>query len=532
MKSRIIVTLLPIVLMFFGSRAQAANYAVKAAGAGTFSTIQACANAAAPGDICTVFAGTYQEYVNPPTSGTSAAPITFTVNAGDNVKVSGFTISKNYIVVSGFEIYDPTFSESNGVLLNSVTGVQILNNTIHQVGTSQCIKMAYGTTSSYTVIKSNTISWCAATPQTNGGGAAILINGDHNLVDTNDISHVTDFVQLYGSFNVVRNNQFHDVNAAVDFPLYTGELHIDAMESECVSPQPALIHVLIERNTVENILGVGGAHAWLFQDSSSPCGSHGAITRFNTVHNLGTGYLYDDLGGFYGVKDYNNTVVTLQTQMSPKECGIATFIHNSTKGAMINDIIYDAVSNNCEWIDTDPTTLLNFVGKNNLGYLPSCGTGCIYLAPFSTMAGNILNKNPLFVNSTSDWHLQSASPARGAGTYLTTVAAGDSGSGIALVVNDAGFFQDGSGIPGVRGDSIKVGSASPVQISSVNYTTDTITLANPINRSFGDPVYLYADSGRNIVLLNSNPDMGAHQSANPGQSTQPAPPTGLTIAVH
>ena len=45
MKSRIIVTLLPIVLMFFGSRAQAANYAVKAAGAGTFSTIQACANA-------------------------------------------------------------------------------------------------------------------------------------------------------------------------------------------------------------------------------------------------------------------------------------------------------------------------------------------------------------------------------------------------------------------------------------------------------------------------------------------------------
>src|SRR5437879_1785474 len=532
MTSRIIVTLLPIVLMCFGSRAQAANYAVKAAGAVTFSTIQACANAAAPGDICTVFAGTYQEYVNPPTSGTSAAPITFTVNAGDNVKVSGFTISKNYIVVSGFEIYDPTFSESNGVLLNSVTGVQILNNTIHQVGTSQCIKMAYGTTSSYTVIKSNTISWCAATPQTNGGGAAILINGDHNLVDTNDISHVTDFVQLYGSFNVVRNNQFHDVNAAVDFPLYTGELHIDAMESECVSPQPALIHVLIERNTVENILGVGGAHAWLFQDSSSPCGSHGAITRFNTVHNLGTGYLYDDLGGFYGVKDYNNTVVTLQTQMSPKECGIATFIHNSTKGAMINDIIYDAVSNNCEWIDTDPTTLLNFVGKNNLGYLPSCGTGCIYLAPFSTMAGNILNKNPLFVNSTSDWHLQSASPARGAGTYLTTVAAGDSGSGIALVVNDAGFFQDGSGIPGVRGDSIKVGSASPVQISSVNYTTDTITLANPINRSFGDPVYLYADSGGNIVLLNSNPDMGAYQSANPGQSTQPAPPTGLTIAVH
>ena len=56
------------------------------------------------------------------------------------------------------------------------------------------------------------------------------------------------------------------------------------------------------------------------------------------------------------------------------------------------------------------------------------------------------NANPLFVNYVSagkqsnDYHLQSGSPAIAAGTNLTTVAAGDSGSGTSLVVTDAAYF--------------------------------------------------------------------------------------------
>jgi hypothetical protein len=46
-------------------------------------TIQACANLAQPGDICSVEAGVYRETVIPPRSGAASAPIVFRVAAGD-----------------------------------------------------------------------------------------------------------------------------------------------------------------------------------------------------------------------------------------------------------------------------------------------------------------------------------------------------------------------------------------------------------------------------------------------------------------
>jgi hypothetical protein len=132
--------------------------------------------------------------------------------------------------------------------------------------------------------------------------------------------------------------------------------------------------------------------------------------------------------------------------------------------------------------------------------------------------GNIVNRDPLFIDPTANLHLQPGSPAGGAGTYLTTVAVGDSGSGTSLIVNDAGFFQDGSGT--VNADWIRVGAANTVQISSIDYSTNTITLTSGISRSAGDPVYLYKDSNGRIVLFGTAPDMGAYP-----YGPEPPPPT-------
>src|SRR5437868_4977665 len=84
-------------LLFWPSHASASctgspSCTVKAAGGGNYTTIQACANAAVAGDTCTVYAGTYNEYVNLPTSGTGTngvctSCITFTVNPGDTAQV-------------------------------------------------------------------------------------------------------------------------------------------------------------------------------------------------------------------------------------------------------------------------------------------------------------------------------------------------------------------------------------------------------------------------------------------------------------
>jgi len=74
-----------------------------------------------------------------------------------------------------------------------------------------------------------------------------------------------------------------------------------------------------------------------------------------------------------------------------------------------------------------------------------------------------------------DFSLQAGSPAIDAGGFLT--AATNSGSNsTTLQVGDSRVFTDGYGIVG-EGDVIQIGSEAPVLITSINYATDTITLA-------------------------------------------------------
>jgi hypothetical protein len=60
-------------------------------------------------------------------------------------------------------------------------------------------------------------------------------------------------------------------------------------------------------------------------------------------------------------------------------------------------------------------------------------------------------------------------------------------------------------------DWIAIGSVTNiVKISSINYTTNTITLASPITWSNGASIWLYKDSWGNRVLYGTAPDIGAH----------------------
>ncbi len=59
-------------------------------------------------------------------------------------------------------------------------------------------------------------------------------------------------------------------------------------------------------------------------------------------------------------------------------------------------------------------------------------------------------------------------------------------------------------------DWIAVGNTgNTVQISSINYTTNVITLSAPIVRTAGQPVWLYSDSRGLQVLYSVAPDVGA-----------------------
>jgi hypothetical protein len=153
-----------------------------------------------------------------------------------------------------------------------------------------------------------------------------------------------------------------------------------------------------------------------------------------------------------------------------------------------------------------------------------------------TYASEFISGNPLFVNASTtppadktdstlpNLNLQSGSPAINAGGALTTVAVADTGSGTSLILSDASYFQDGTYAPSgtVQADWIAVGTVSNiVQISSINYSTNTITLANSISRNNNDPVWLYKKSDGARVLYGSAPDAGAYEFSQTGAPSAP-----------
>jgi hypothetical protein len=124
-------------------------------------TIQHAANSVSAGATVYVFGGVYNESVNFPASGTASAPITFQSYPGQTAVIDGTGVSccssngeggngiqglvnivnQSYLTVSGFEIRHYTTSSENDVptgvwITGSGTGIQILNNRVHNITTT------------------------------------------------------------------------------------------------------------------------------------------------------------------------------------------------------------------------------------------------------------------------------------------------------------------------------------------------------------------------------------------------------------
>ncbi|MGA9904140.1 MAG: Ig-like domain repeat protein [Terriglobales bacterium] len=116
-------------------------------------TIQHAANSVFAGATVYVLGGVYNESVNFPASGTKSAPIKFQSYPGQTAIIDGTGLSVNgaqglinivgkrsHITISGFEIRDYTTSSENDVptgvwITGSGTGIQILNNRVHNITT-------------------------------------------------------------------------------------------------------------------------------------------------------------------------------------------------------------------------------------------------------------------------------------------------------------------------------------------------------------------------------------------------------------
>jgi len=549
--------------------ANGANLTVKSGGGGNFTTIQACATAMSPGDTCVVYAGTYNENVTIP-AGIAGNYKTITVNGTDVVQVKGFTLGSHTKLVGncptlqgtvttatcGFFITNPSSPNTACVSMgNSTTDVYIRLNTMYACGG---IGPGWPNNVSYIYIQGNTGSYpnstIATVPASCGGsgspvGNNIDLYGSHILVEKNDFSHFTISLSWNVQYSMTRNNNFHDMYEINN----AGNCHGDTWFSEPGVSVNDLYNVY-EGNLQYNGYG-SNIKGQLSQGETCGGTCQVLIERFNVTSRVGGGIVSNDTT-WAAVKVYNNTW-TSPLADSNFSCGNAS-INNSVPNAgqttslsaYLNDIYYitnAAANSGC----FNPYQLSTSSGSSGVwGYnLAFCVGGCrtVYghLYQSGTFASETGQKiaDPKFANyisdgnTSNDYHLQAGSPAIAAGTYLTTVASGDSGSGTSLVVSDATFFQDGYGLSNaystVSGDCIAIGTASNhVCVTAVNYSTNTLTLASSISRSSGQGVYLYSKSDGVQVLTGNAPDLGARPYGSGSTTTSVAPPTGLAAVVN
>lgn len=542
--------LIAIIILFAALPIHATNYTVKSSG-GSFTTMAACAaqmstNGTGVSDTCTVFAGTYSEVVTVPAGSVGNYKV-FTVNGSDVVTVLGFTLNSHTKLIGncpekqgtvttatcGFFISNPSSPGSAAcVALGTSTDVYIRHNVMYACGAggvpgpANCgAGMIHASpNSSFLYIQGNTLSYANNTIG-NPVGVGMDIgdpsgSGDHYLVENNDLSHYDLGIKFNNQFGVYRNNNFHDQLDAEG--CQNG--HTDEFFSEPGTTSTTVQHNLFEGNFQRNAVGLNSKTMLMQNDNNTQCPNCSyAIVRYNVVSGIGS----SAASNYYWphIMNYNNTVVDPLTAGASNNT--ADYAELSPTGSYINNLyLFHFSSSQSNW------NVYKCGSGCNFGYnLYFCATsncssvwGNIPATPFLNDTGN-KNADPKFVNyvgfgnAANDYHLQVGSPAIGTGTKLTTVN-GTISSSTLLVVNDVSYFQDGYGLSNaystVNADCIAVTTAlNHVCITSINYSTNTLTLATPISATNGDSVWLWKDSSGNVQLPGVNPNIGAFQTATP-----------------
>lgn len=267
------------------------------------------------------------------------------------------------------------------------------------------------------------------------------------------------------------------------------------------------------------------------------------ILRYNEIYNAqNNGILLKTGAGSYADnnKIYNNTIVySGRYKNGPQWQGWNFRWYGSyarTGNSVINNIIYGYGAGGADWGGGSATTYTENTVTNNWCTTAISGVCVGNGNPFftSTILPGVSDEQ---TTSSPDLTLQSSSPVIDQGTYLTK-ANGSGGSSKILIVNDAMYFQDGSWGSALtrtagtmQADWIAIGSVNNiVQISSIDYSTNTITLASPMTWTSGAAIWLFRSSNGSQVLYGSAPDIGAHEygSENP---QEPAPTTSVPPTV-
>ncbi|MBI5508474.1 MAG: hypothetical protein HY903_06960 [Deltaproteobacteria bacterium] len=532
-------------LSLTGARqAQAADYYVSPSGTatnpGTLAQPWSLAKANATltgGSTAYLLAGTYNTGIKPTSSGAAGSPIVYRSYQSDVVTISG--------VGTAIDLTGRSYVTVDGINAASCGRLLYIRNGSHNIVAHGELgpQSPLGDWEISVVDQSSQYNWlhhlefhdsgvCTGSAPPNGvDEGSVLDIGRESSTDASNFNLIEDnvfyhgghhVVALHTGYNTFRNNYIHNEgwsNGAGNRNLYLNNYAPLAQSSG--------------QNVIEgNRFGFAAKPCDMIDVGNVAMSTSYNLFRHNSLFHsnayaLGL-YSYGDpnsQGSYNHV--YNNTMFNagIVNAISPElagatypgdHAGINIMTSRNKNNSVRNNLFYATVRG-----------LINRGSNNDIT---------------SNWDGNTLG-DPKFANASTtpgdpfdatlpNLRLQAGSPAVDQGRELTTVAAGDTGAGTALVVTDSLFFQDGTfATPGtVQADWLAVGTVTnTVQISSIDHAANTITLRAAITRQDGDPVWLFKKSDGAVVLVGSQPDAGAFELSPGLLVNAPSAPRNLIV---
>jgi hypothetical protein len=517
-------------------------------------TIQHAANSVSAGAKVYVFGGVYNESVNFPASGTTSAPITFESYPGQTAVIDGTGVScctsnppssgndtqglinivnQSYLVLAGFEIRDfttsnPAYTPAGVWITGSGTGIQLLNNLLHNITTSSeengnAFGIAvYGT--SQTPISHLVISGNEVYSLKTGNSESVNVDGNvTNFAITNNLVHDNDNIGIdaigyegvgpvghdEAMYGEIRGNTIYNISGIHN----AGEGNsYDADGVYC----DGCAYVTVEDNLIHNVdygIEVASEHkicqstgteyssSGTIGEGSSPCNGRYVTVRNNVVYDsnacgISIGGYANNVGGSAHVVIVNNTLYNNNTQNQAGEFQIQYHSGKAQANIFENNLVYAGAQN--VWINSfvepstsypaPPATLNRNLYYSAAGYAE--GTSIFWAgassyksySAYQSAAGedaNSLNADPLIVNLGStppDFDITAKSPAVNAGSTSLSCGVGWCNSTSPHSIYGSTDFI---GNPRLNGSNIDIGayeSAGKTNSLTVTLTSGTYTL--------------------------------------------------------
>lgn len=503
------------------------------------------ANAAVrPGDTVIIYGGVYREAIAPGRSGTAQMRIIYRAAPGETVILENADRllelrGRSYITIEGmtFRHLLRNWGEIQDGHYNELIGNRFYGNGRGPRTSYPGLYLFDG--SSYNRIINNLFQDWGERPTQWGDALALSGDAHHTLIENNQFINAGHaLLSISASDNIVRHNYFSNA----------WQKGIDLVWRMLPDRELVARRNLIESNTFVRCRIAADARKG---GSGIQMSAARTIFRRNLlIENEGGGIALNgwepEAPKVYGNRIYHNTIVNNGLAGRPETSGLL-ITQWGYAGVELRDTV---IKNNIFYGNAGESVQLFF------DLYPSAQYGAAYFRSYQ-IAGNSISRAPLvnirsldgpqrletyqqrypefmaanldaepqFVNpAAGDYRLTAMSPGVDAGVPLTMTTA--SGWGTIVPVADASYFTDGYGL--VPGDQVKVGLNPAVRVLRVDYATNTLTVAQPISWTQGDPVYDGQFSG-------GGPDMGAFEVGDltvvPSAPSKPAIPISYVSRV-